>query len=658
MILTTVFEVDAQKAFDSDNLEIKGITQKVDRNGWLYFKEDVELKKGDLFLLHAEAMGLGDNDKMVLKKEIVDKLGITHVKYKQEYKGFPVDGGEYIVHLKDCLEYLANGVIVENINLNTKPEISENEAFEIAKKATKSKLFAWENIKLEQELRIEQKDSSATYLPKPEMVIALKKGKSLKERNYSFVYRFNIEVEEPYAVYQVDVDAATGEVFNMFNTVVDCFSQSKAMPQSKHLISDFIGSEEKLLPTGSASLPYYGTQSIQTKFHNGLFSDYYYLKDNTRGNGIKTKDYYSWSKIKDSDNNWPNSDGKYTQAHWTIEKAWDYFLDSYGLDGTNGNGKKVKIKANWNNENANYHGNLFGQRINVGKTSSDNHLSTLDILGHEYTHGVTQYSANLDYYGESGALNESFSDIFGTMVENYADGVNFDWTMGEDASWIIRDISDPTLYGQPDTYLGSNWVSTSGPDYGGVHTNSGVQNKWFYLLSEGGTLNGVSVQGIGKEKAAKIAFRNLTKYLTRFSNYTSARIGAINSAIDLYGHCSFEEIQTTNAWAAVGVGNEFVGNCVQIIGPHIICLDFINPSIPIVFKAIGLPGSTFTWSQIPNTWNYSINGNGNKYLKVSSISSIGTANLKVNSSQGGSDTHYVIVRKCKIHPHPCDEMKK
>lgn len=188
----------------------------------------------------------------------------------------------------------------------------------------------------------------------------------------------------------------------------------------------------------------------------------------------------------------------------------------------------------------------------------------MDIVGHEIAHGVTNYAANLVYSYESGALNESFSDIFGEAIENFATGSN-DWQMGTDigigGSGAIRSMNNPNAFSDPDTYQGTYWYTGTG-DNGGVHINSGVQNKWFYILSVGETGtndlgNAYNVSGIGIEKAAAIAYRNLTVYLTTNSNYSDARVGAIQSAIDLYGAGSAEEIATTNAWYAVGVGGEY-----------------------------------------------------------------------------------------------------
>ena len=153
-------------------------------------------------------------------------------------------------------------------------------------------------------------------------------------------------------------------------------------------------------------------------------------------------------------------------------------------------------------------------------------LTSLDIGGHEITHGLTSYTANLNYSYESGALNESFSDCFGTAVEWYADPacrLAYRWRYRSS----IPFTQQPNAYGQPDTYLGTNWA-TGTADNGGVHTNSGVQNYWFYLLANGGSGtndigNSFSVTGIGLSKAAAITFRTLTVYLSPTSQYADAK---------------------------------------------------------------------------------------------------------------------------------------
>jgi len=142
--------------------------------------------------------------------------------------------------------------------------------------------------------------------------------------------------------------------------------------------------------------------------------------------------------------------------------------------------------------------------------------------------------------------------------------------VGEDIGVTLRSMSNPKAYGDPDTYLGTNWATGTG-DNGGVHTNSGVQNFWYYLLANGGSGtndNGDSynITPLGIFDAGAVAFRNNTVYLWSNSQYADARFYAIQSAIDLFGACSPEVVTTTDAWYAVGVGSR---TTVPMVAPSI-----------------------------------------------------------------------------------------
>jgi hypothetical protein len=185
-------------------------------------------------------------------------------------------------------------------------------------------------------------------------------------------------------------------------------------------------------------------------------------------------------------------------------------------------------------------------------------LTSIDIAAHEIGHAVCTNTANLTYSYEPGALNESYSDIWGACVEFFADPTKSTWELGEDVNFIIRSLSNPNAHNQPDTYLGTYWYTGSG-DNGGVHTNSGVNNFWFYLLSQGGSGTNdnsdyYSVTGIGISKAAKIAYRTENVYLSASSNYNDAKNYSIQAAADLYGVGSVEWNNVKAAWCAVGVG--------------------------------------------------------------------------------------------------------
>lgn len=252
-------------------------------------------------------------------------------------------------------------------------------------------------------------------------------------------------------------------------------------------------------------------------------------------------------------------------AHFGAEVSYDYYLNMHGRNSLDDNGMRL---ISYVSRGVNYN-NAFWDGIRMtygdGDGVSNTPLVALDVVGHELTHGVTSNSSNLIYNSESGALNESFSDIFGNLIEFYVEGepsggINPDgWKMGEDfnVSGGFRDMANPNLNGDPDTYLGDYWW-TSPADHYGVHTNSGVQNFWFYLLATGGSGTNdhgfvYAVTSIGLEDAAAIAYLNNTSFLTSSSNYQDARNGSIAAAEALFGIQSQQVLSTAAAWDAVGV---------------------------------------------------------------------------------------------------------
>ncbi|MEJ7862642.1 MAG: M4 family metallopeptidase, partial [Pyrinomonadaceae bacterium] len=198
-------------------------------------------------------------------------------------------------------------------------------------------------------------------------------------------------------------------------------------------------------------------------------------------------------------------------------------------------------------------------------------LVTLDICGHEMTHGVTERTANLTYSGESGALNESMSDVFGAMVELRARGgtITADtWKIGEQA-YTPSTTGDALRYmDNPHAKSGGGYTADDDPDHyaerytgtadnGGVHINSGIGNKAFYMAAAGGMhhRSGVTVTGIGTNPAEKIWYRALTVYMTSSTNFSGARTAMLNAATDLYGSTSTQYNTIATTWCAVGVGS-------------------------------------------------------------------------------------------------------
>ncbi len=260
-------------------------------------------------------------------------------------------------------------------------------------------------------------------------------------------------------------------------------------------------------------------------------------------------------------------------VHWAMEKTYDFYLNQLSRNSFDNVGGLIKNYVHYGQglDNAFWNGTAmsYGDGSQIFSP-----VASIDIVGHEFSHAVVQHTANLAYQDESGALNESFADIFGTAIEFYG-ATSPNWTMGESCTivspFFLRSMSNPNggYAPQPDTYLSTNpagpWYAGTG-DNGGVHCNSGVQNFWYYLLCQGGSGtndigNAYSVTGIGMNQATQIAYRNLRLYLTSTSNYMSSYYGSLQAAEDLYGANSTQQNAVRAAWYAVGIGNNPNGQC-------------------------------------------------------------------------------------------------
>lgn len=271
-------------------------------------------------------------------------------------------------------------------------------------------------------------------------------------------------------------------------------------------------------------------------------------------------------------------------VHWGMEQTYDFYLNVLGRDSYDDNGSTIKNYLNSPLTQSNQGGNpnnAFAlpapynvMAYGMGTQNQMDPLVGIDVEGHEFTHLVINNNGNggLDYEGESGALNESFADIFGACIE-YSANVAPNWLIGESfvltQPFYMRSMSNPNsgLPAQPDTYNGQYWEnpncgvpSQQQNDYCGVHINSGVQNFWFYLLCEGGSgtndiNNTYNVSGIGINQARLIAYRNLITYLTPDATFWDSYNGSLQAAADLYGVGSSQWNAVNDAWYAVGIGN-------------------------------------------------------------------------------------------------------
>lgn len=280
----------------------------------------------------------------------------------------------------------------------------------------------------------------------------------------------------------------------------------------------------------------------------------YQLKDTTRGNGIVTytasnRQSIPGTLLTDADNVWNDPAG--VDAHAYAAKTYDYYKSKFGRNSIDGRGLQLRSTVHYGSRYNNAFWN--GSQMTYGDGDGSTFIAFSgdpDVVGHELTHGVTEYTSNLEYYGESGALNEAFSDVIGNDIQRK------NWLVGDDiytpniAGDALRSMSNPTLYDQPDHYSD---LYKGSSDNGGVHTNSGIINKAYYLLAEGGTFHGVTVNGIGRDAAVQIYYSAFTNYLTSSSDFSNARAAVIQAANDLYGANSAQATAAAKSFDAVGV---------------------------------------------------------------------------------------------------------
>ncbi len=491
------------------------------------------------YLSHIEKnLKLSANMGLRLISESTDNLGFTHFKYQETYNGIDLESTFWMVHSKNGSVYSQNGFIHRGITSSEGASITAEQSLQYAMNHVNASAYKWENPAEEAFIKREQNNDQATFRPQPTLVF-VSKTNSYTASDFTLAYKMNIYASQPLSRQWVFVDAQNGAVIK----TIELLHHNDAQ--------------------GTATTGYSGNRSITTDSVNATS---FRLQETGRGNGIQTfnmltgTDYANAVDFNDTDNNWTNANAQLdqyaTDAHWGTEMTYDYYLNQHSRNSIDNAGFRLISYVHF--DTSFFNAFWDGQRMTYGD-GINTPLTTLDITGHEITHGLTSNTANLDYYAESGALNESFSDIFGTTIERYARPNNWNWTLGEELGSPFRSLSNPKSLWYPDTYFGTNWAPLNGADNGGVHTNSSVQNHWFYLLSIGATGTNdnndfYNVIGIGVNDAADIAYRSLTVYLGPTSNFSDARFFSIQAAIDLYGACTTKVASVTNAWRAVGVG--------------------------------------------------------------------------------------------------------
>ena len=492
---------------------------------------------------------LDPNSDLVVMNTETDKLGFTHYRYYQTYKGIPVENAMYIAHTRSGLLTSAGGSIVTDFTagqaqVRTAASVSSQQAVDAALQSVHAERWAWQDTAFEQDLK-EAQGASATYYP-----VAAKVWyggeQDINPSQLKLAYKIDVYSLKPLDRKYIFIDAQTGRV---------------------------LGQKAIMMPVdeiNSITTVYSGAQTL----HSDNTGTSYRLRDYTKGNGIVTLNGASgnvdYTSTSSNFSTLQTRDRYALDAHYGVGATWTFYYNNFNRNSVDNNGFLLRSYVNdatiaAGNGGSSANAYWDGSSMRYGYLSNGAGLTAIDITAHELTHGVTQYTSRLTYNGESGAINESMSDIMGKSVQFYTKPNDINWQLSNDIPWIIRDMANPNARSQPDTYGGAYWVNTTGctstqyNDYCGVHTNSGVGNFMFYLLVTGGSGqndlgNNYAVTGIGLAKADQILYRTNTTYLSPSSKYADWRTAGIQAATDLYGAASNEVTQVMNAWYAVGLG--------------------------------------------------------------------------------------------------------
>lgn len=497
------------------------------------------------------------------------------------------------------------------------PRLSKQEAIKNALDFTGAKVYKWEIPAEEALLKEITHDKNATYYPQPSLIYFSGDGE-MNIAAMRLAYVLEVFANSPLSKKEIFVDAISGKILGVRQKLYDVDVNA------------------------NAQTAYSGLQQITTDQVN---TNLYRLRSANRGNGIvvlnmsgQGMNYGGATDFTNSSTTWstfnPAIDRYATDAMWGQQKTYDFYKTTFNRNRVDNAGLALYgyVHTNLvafgfsNNTNAFWDGSKMTYRDG---SSTVTPLTALDIVGHEITHGLTQYTAKLIYNGESGALNESFSDMLGTASEFFGKPNTADWLIGENIGTPFRSMSNPKQYGQPNTYHGQYYY-TGNSDNGGVHTNSGVSNYWFYLVASGGggvndLNNAYSVQGVGISQAQTIAYNTLVYYINNTScGFALCRNLSIQAAKDSYGYSSSAVKAVQNAWYAVGVGNAYP----VVTGTSAFCTSN-------VYSVSNLnAGASVTWTVSPSgIVNLTPNGSQVTATKVSQ----GNATITATISRGGDD---------------------
>ncbi|HJV23362.1 MAG TPA: M4 family metallopeptidase [Holophagaceae bacterium] len=536
-------------------------------------------------------LGLGADHQGVLLRAVTDATGNTTARFQQQYRGIPVWGAQWVTHQDAKGQFQADRNGFQRVReMSVEPSLSESEALAVAQQAMKAKgAYA---TKPQAELVV---------LPIEKNVIAAKTHAdgSLNARDvrrvitgHQLAYHVSLMVDNKQdGVAQKDylIHAHSGEVLREWDSLETADKPAVGTGNSQFSGTVTLSTVQKDdgtyelrdLTRGSLPHPYTGqignaTYNLDNQWPNDVPGNYvpgvaFSDADDVWGDG-QQYDFYIASHSTDA-----NGQTVAVDAHYGVAMTWDYYKNVFGRNGIDDLGTSTYSRVHYGEQYANAFWNpacfcmTYGDGSLPGWMSPEMHAITeIDITGHEMSHGVMSSTAALQYYGESGGLNEANSDMMGKMVEFYAKGGGKGATIPDSgADWGIG--WGVFLTGQPLRWMDKPSQDGVSPDYWApslqyldVHYSSGAANRMFYFLSTGASADASSLRyshylpagmtGLGNQKAAQIWYYAVTHYMTPTTWYFDARKACVLAATDLFGELSPEYKAVQNAFGGINVG--------------------------------------------------------------------------------------------------------
>ncbi|MFI5579274.1 M4 family metallopeptidase [Streptomyces sp. NPDC051822] len=559
----------------------------------------------------AEELGLGKREALVPTSVLKDADGTLHTRYDRTFAGLPVLGGDLVVHT-------APGGAVKGVDKAARATVSvPSTTARVTADTARSRAVA---------------GAEADGIRSPEADSARKV-----------------------------VWAASGRPALAWETVVGGV-QKDGTPSELHVITN--------AETGTGLFEYqavkngagHGQHSGQVTLGTSGSAGSHLLKDDTRGGnrtydlGHSDDDEAAGTLFTDADDVWGDGTPSHNQsaavdAHYGAQLTWDYLKNVHGRNGIRNDGVAAASRVHYGNtySNAYWWDYCFCMTYGDGAYNA-NPLTSIDVAAHEMSHGLTSHTAGLRYSGESGGLNEATSDIFGAVVEFWANNSSDPGDYLEGEKIDINGDGTPLRYMDKPSRDGESadhWYPNL--DLVDVHYSSGPANHWFYLASEGSgaklvngvnydspTYDGKPVNPIGRETAAKIWYRALTTYMTSTTKYDGARTATLRAAADLYGANGVVHNNVGNAWAAVNVGPRMT-NGVTLTSPG----DQVSTTTAAVSLQVQAvtsnAGASLTYTATGLPAGLTLNTATGKITGTPTTDANSTATLTVKDSTGAHD---------------------